>query len=318
MNSGKVSNSILKRSVLKLIKKSSEEVLCGPGLGVDCGVIKGRERSNVVLAISDAQYGVYRVTNNLAAVGAESVAIMSNIIMPEAFDEKELKTLITKMQKECSELKIQIAGVHTAVSNEVTKAIVSVTGMGYSQMDNSISSKNVKPNQDIIMTKWIGIEGTRIISELKRDEILKVYTDSFLEKAVGDISEMSVIKEAKIAAENGITAMHTVSEGGIFGALWDMAEAGKVGLDVDFKKISVKQEIIEVCELFDKNPYELASSGCLLMTSQQGCDIVKILENNDIRATIIGRTTVGNDRLIHNEDEIRYLDSPKRDEIYTI
>ena len=129
---------------------------------------------------------------------------------------------------------------------------------------------------------------------------------------------MSVVKESKLAIENGVTAIHDVAEGGIFGALWDMAEAGKVGLEIDFKKIKVKQEIIEICELFDKNPYEIASSGCLLMTYENGYDIVKILKENGISATIIGRTTDSNDKIIYNEGERRFLEPPKRDEIYSI
>ena len=318
MNSGKISNSILKRSVLKLIKHGKKEVISGPGIGMDCGIIEGKEKHNIALATSDNKYGIYRVVNNLSACGAESVAVMCNVIMPNDFEEQNLKSVVYGIQEQCSNLNVQIIGGHTEASDAVTRPVVSITGVGYAEKNISISSKNVKPNQDIIMTKWIGIEGTRIISELKREEILKIYTSEFLDRAIGDISEMSVVKESKIAMENGITAMHDVSEGGIFGALWDMAEAGKVGLEIDFKKINVKQEIIEICELFDKNPYEIASSGCLLMTYENGYDIVKTLKENGISATIIGRTTDTNDKIIYNNGEKRFLDTPKQDEIYHI
>jgi len=318
MNSGKISNSILKRSVLKLIKHGRKEVISGPGIGMDCSIIEGKENYNIALATSNNKYGVYHVVNNLSASGAESVALMSNIIMPNDFDENILKLVVYGIQEQCSSLKVQIIGGHTEVSEVVTRTVVSITGVGYVEKNIAISSKNVKPNQDVIMTKWIGIEGARIISELKREEILKIYSTEFLKLAIGEIDEMSVVKEAKIAMENGVTAMHDVSEGGIFGALWDMAEAGKVGLEIDFKKINVKQEIIEICELFDKNPYEIASSGCLLMTYENGYDIVKTLKKNGIIATIIGRTTDTNDKIIYNEDEKRFLDKPKCDEIYTL
>ena len=318
MNTGKISNSILKRSVLKLIKHGRKEVVSGPGIGMDCGIIEGKENNNIALATSDNMYGVYRVVNNLSASGAESVAVMSNIIIPNDFEEKNLKLVVYGIQEQCSDLNVQIIGGHTEVSDAVTRPVVSITGVGYVEKNISISSKNVKPNQDVIMTKWIGIEGTRLIAELKREEILKIYSADFLNQAIGKTSEMSVVEEAKIAMQNGITAMHDVSEGGIFGALWDMAEAGKVGLEIDFKKINVKQEIIEICELFDKNPYEITSSGCLLMTYDNGYDIVKALKENGISATIIGRTTDTNDKIIYNEGEKRYLETPKRDEIYTI
>lgn len=317
MNTGKVSNSILKRSVLKLIKKNRKEVICGASIGADSAIIHMPEGCNAALSSSNARYGIYRITNNLAAVNARSVAVMANIILPEESEESTLKAVVRELQEQCTNLNVQISGGHTEVSKSVSKPLVSLTGIGYSDSTCSVLSKNIRPCQDIIMTKWIGIEGTRIIAELKKEEILKVYTESFLEKAVGNELDMSVAKEAFLAAENGVTAMHDIAEGGVFGALWDFAEAGRVGLTIDFRKIPVKQEIIEICEIFDINPYEMASSGALLMTSDDGYDIVKLLKENGINAAVIGRTTAGNDRIIINEDETRYLDPPKRDEIHT-
>ncbi len=59
--------------------------------------------------------------------------------------------------------------------------------------------------------------------------------------------------------------MHDVTEGGIFGALWEMAESSGIGLEIDLKKIPLKQETVEICELFDINPYGLIASGAMLM-----------------------------------------------------
>ena len=72
--------------------------------------------------------------------------------------------------------------------------------------------------------------------------------------------------------------MHDVTEGGIFGALWEMAEASGVGLEIDLKKIPIRQETVEVCEFFGVNPYLLISSGCMLMAAQDGNHLVRELE----------------------------------------
>jgi hydrogenase expression/formation protein HypE len=105
-------------------------------------------------------------------------------------------------------------------------------------------------------------------------------------------------------------------EGGIFGALWDMCEYGHMGLDVDIRSIPVRQEIIEICELLNINPYELESMGCLLMTADNDCDIINILNSHDIKASVIGHLTKGNQRILRNRDEERFLDIPKQDELY--
>ena len=61
---------------------------------------------------------------------------------------------------------------------------------------------------------------------------------------------ISVQSEAAVAVTSGVSAMHDVTEGGIFGALWEMAEASGVGLEIDLKKIPIRQETVEVCEFF--------------------------------------------------------------------
>ncbi|MCM1123630.1 MAG: hydrogenase maturation factor, partial [Eubacterium sp.] len=75
-------------------------------------------------------------------------------------------------------------------------------------------------------------------------------------------------------------------------------------------------ETIEICEFYELNPYELLSGGCLIMVSDDGEGLVTALKREDISAVIIGRTTDSHDRVIYNEDEKRYLDRPKTDQIY--
>ena len=50
--------------------------------------------------------------------------------------------------------------------------------------------------------------------------------------------------------KSGVRAMHDVTTGGIFGALWELAEASGVGLEIELKKIPIRQETVEICEFF--------------------------------------------------------------------
>ena len=52
-----------------------------------------------------------------------------------------------------------------------------------------------------------------------------------------------------------------LSEGGIFGALWEMADGAGIGLDVALKRIPIQQETVEICEFFGVNPYQMLSDG---------------------------------------------------------
>ena len=74
----------------------------------------------------------------------------------------------------------------------------------------------------------------------------------------------------------------------------------------------------EICEFFGINPYELISSGSMLMAAADGNLLVNELKKAGIPATIIGKATAGNDRVLLNEDERRFLEPPKTDELYKV
>ena len=112
--------------------------------------------------------------------------------------------------------------------------------------------------------------------------------------------------------------MHDVRNGGVFGALWELSRKIGVGLNIDLKKIPVRQETIEICEFYDLNPYEFLSGGALLMVTENGDALVEALEQEGISAAVIGMTTGGNDKIIRNQDETRYLEPTVPDEIWKI
>ena len=196
-----------------------------------------------------------------------------------------------------------------------------VTGYGKATGGKALSpksygTKEARPGQDVVISKWIGLQGTALVAKRNREKLLTRYPAYFIEEAAGFDRYLSIIPEAATAIKSGVCAMHDVSEGGIFGALWELAEGAGVGLNIDLKKIPLRQETVEVCEHCNVNPYELLSGGSLLMTAEDGPGLVLALEEAGIPAVIVGKVTDSKDRILRNEDEVRYMDRPKQDEIY--
>jgi hypothetical protein len=52
------------------------------------------------------------------------------------------------------------------------------------------------------------------------------------------------------------------------------------------------------------------------MTTSDGLGLVTALQQKEIPAVVVGKITDSKDRLILNEDEVRYLDRPHEDSIY--
>lgn len=334
MKTGKVSENVYKRSILQQIKTKREEVVSGAGLGGDCaifslerGVSGEKNDTNITdryVMISCLQEGTLPVTpilqrcvNIMAARDAETVAVALNFLLPSDGEEDVLKGAMAEAELFCGERQIQVAQAQGRVTPAVKEALVTVTA--YGRAVESVSYHTVKaaaPEQEIVVSKWIGLEGTAILASRYRESLLTRYPAWFIETAAGFDHYLSTIPEAAVALKSNVCAIHNVSEGGIFAALWELAEGAGVGLTIDLKKLPIRQETVEICNHCDINPYELLSGGCLLMTCRDGDSLVGALEQAEIPAVVVGKITDSKDRLILNEGEVRYLDRPHEDSIY--
>ncbi|MGN0168366.1 MAG: AIR synthase family protein [Acetatifactor sp.] len=327
MRTGKLSENMLKRSVLRQIKYKRQEVLSGAGIGEDCAILSFADEENLVTCVQEAAavfrentdwlaHLVIKCANNLAAAGGEPVAVSLVLMLPEGAEETELKLLMKQAEDACESLGIAIAGGQTTVTRAVTVPVATVTGYGKVVKEADYSAKAAAPGQDVVISKWIGLEGTAILAKNNREKLLERYPVYFVEEAAGFDRYLSLLPEAATAVKSGVCAMHDASEGGIFGALWELAEGAGVGLTIDLKKLPLRQETVEVCEQCNVNPYELLSGGCLVMTAEDGPGLVAALEAEHIPAVIVGKVTGSNDRVILNEDEVRYMEKAQQDEIY--
>ena len=308
MKIGKVSETVLKRSIFKQIHTKRDEVLLGAGVGEDCAAVKLSPGEIFVIStdpitgtVKDVGMLAIQITaNDLASSGAEPVGVMLTVLLPEEIEEEDIREMMRQVEEACAHFHIQVMGGHTEVTRAVTQPVISVTGVGKVREDRLVSTAGAKPGQDILVTKWIGIEGTSIIAKEKEKELLERFSQAFVDTAKGFDQYLSVLPDSRIAVEHGVSAMHDVTEGGIYGALWEVAEASGIGLEIDLKAIPIRQETIEICEYFELNPYYLISSGCMLMAADQGHDLVRKLEAAGIPAAVIGKATDGKARRIWN------------------
>ena len=123
-------------------------------------------------------------------------------------------------------------------------------------------------------------------------------------------------KSSAIAIDCGAVSMHNISDGGVFSAIWELASSCNMGISVNIPDIPVWQQVIEVAEVLDINPYLLEGSGAMLIVCHKGEEIVDKMIDNGIPAAVIGTMTKGNDRIAINRDETRYLEPPRGDELY--
>jgi hydrogenase maturation factor len=330
MDSGKVSESVLKRSVLKYVQQNNKSVenkchlIQEAKVGADASLfaVSGEDVIGSATAVAVgrnpmvAVEAIINACNNLICSGAEAFGVQIGLVLPEAMYESELRHVMEAAKAYAAELQLLILGGHTTASKYVTETIATVTALGTKANSDS---QALRPGMDVVMSKWIGLQGTAKIAKEQKEALFQRLPARFIAEAASYDKYMSVVPEAKVAWKEGAVAMHDVSGGGIFRALWELAERAETGIRIDLKKIPVKQESIEICEVFGLNPYELLSGGALLMVAEDGDVLVEKLAQEGISAAVIGRLTDDNDRVIvtrgEDGEELRYLDRPRTDEI---
>lgn len=235
MKIGKLSNDKLDSLILSKFGHMRKEVVCSPHVGVDCAAVDLGGRIAVLstdpITAADKNIGsltVHVSCNDAAAAGAEPIGLLVTLLIPPHGTEEEVEHIAQELAEAAKLANIEIIGGHTEVTASVTRYVTCAAVIARAGKNGIITPAGMKAGQDIIMTKMAGIEGTAVIAS---DAAGRTgLTDAELEEARGFMSMVSVVKEGLYAAEHGATAMHDITEGGVFGAAWEMAEASGCGM----------------------------------------------------------------------------------------
>ena len=319
MKLGKLSNDKLDSLILSKFGHMRKEVVCSPHVGVDCAAVDLGGRIAVLSTdpITAADKNIGSLTehvsgNDAAAAGAEPIGLLVTLLIPPHGTEEEVEHIAQELAEAAKLANIEIIGGHTEVTASVTRYVTCAAVIARAGKNGIITPAGMKAGQDIIMTKMAGIEGTAVIAS---DAAGRTgLTDAELEEARGFMSMVSVVKEGLYAAEHGATAMHDITEGGVFGAAWEMAEASGCGMVLYPEKVIMHPITKKICQKFGIDPYRLISSGSMLIACDDGEGMVKGLAAIGIPAAVIGKAVESG---VSTADGTE-IPAPEADELYKI
>jgi len=311
-----LSEAILKRSVLKQLHSPAAYGMDYGAAAADGRMLVTASASRPLGTKSVPAAGVYAAVNNLVCSGAEPLGVSVTLLLPTSASENTLRDWIAAIAQACEKEDVLLLSGHTEVVRSVTEPVLSVTAVGQTA-EPLVRADGARPDMDVLMTKWAGLEGTVMLAA-EHAELRGRFSQPFLDRAMSYIDYLSIRSEAAVAAQSGVAAMHDVSEGGIFGALWELGSCSGVGLEIDLKSLPIRQETVEICEFFDLNPYKLLGGGSLLLAAENGNALLHAFAAAGIPAALIGRTTADNDRVLLKDGERRFLETTQTDEMWRI
>ena len=272
-----------------------------------------------------AAYGLLTEVNELAAQGVHTGSAEIRIEIPADMDKSRMHSIRNHIAKAMEKLEMedfQLEELHIAgekcAALRVPQIVITVAGETEQKERIADALLTARAGQDIVYAGWAGLEGMlRIIGE-KEAELRERFTPAFIGQMKAYDSELCGLSKIAVADAMGVSVIRQVSRGGILASLWDLAKDTELGLNLDLKKIAVRQETIEVCEHFRLNPYQLASGGSFLMLAENGEALADALNQKGIQAAVIGQLTDSNDKVIHNGEDMRYIDRPAPDELMKV
>ncbi len=270
-------------------------------------------------------YGLFVQANELASLGVSKASVEVRISIPAEMDKSRINSVRNHMKRAAKKLSeegfiiedIQIrGGIQTAIRVPAVRIMAAGTASRKEGIESV--SFNAGDGRDILLTGWIGLEGMlRIIGE-REHELRDRFTPTFIRQMKAFDSEICGLGKIRAAQDAEIFLVRQITEGGILAALWRLSEETGMGMSLDMKKIAIRQETIEVCEHFRLNPYQLTSGGSFLMLAEHGEAAAEKLRQKGIAAVVIGRLTDGNDKVMHNGEDVRYIDRPGADELMKV
>ncbi|KOF58101.1 AIR synthase [Clostridium sp. DMHC 10] len=301
-----------------------DDVIVSGGIGEDCSVIRYGDYDCVVSTdpITAAQKGIGKLAvnincNDIASAGVKTVGILVTIMAPKSSKIEEIKNIMSDISDECKKFNIQILGGHTEITEAVNRIIVSCTAIGKGEKGKTVFTSGAEVGDDIIVTKTLGMEGTYIAINEKLDKLKNILSNEELDEGKSYGENLSVIKEGEVAGKFGVNSMHDITEGGLLGALWEVANASKVGFKVYNNKLPISHVTGKVAKVFGIDILRFISSGSMLICCKNGEELLKKLQGNNVPAFIIGNITSEKGMLVDNEIE-NEVTPPECDELFKI
>jgi hydrogenase expression/formation protein HypE len=199
--------------------------------------------------------------NDLAACGAQPLALSAGFVIEEGFPLSDLARVVSAMAGAARR-----AGVHVVTGD--TKVVergkgdgcyVNTSGIGLvDPRAKALSAAAALPGDKVVVSGPIGDHGTAVL--LARGE-LGISAD-----IVSDTGPLNGLVAALLdAAGPHVHVLRDATRGGVATVLNEVARASAVGVVLDEEALPVREEVLGVCEMLGIDPLYVACEGRMVV-----------------------------------------------------
>jgi len=304
---GKISPEIFSELIYPRLGAKNRAVLVGPQHGVDVGIVEIGDK--VVAVTTDpvfivpeygweraAWFAIHILASDAVTSGLKPGFLSIDLNLPMEMSKEQLEIVWDTMHRECEKLGIAIICGHTARYENCHYPMVGgATVISVGEKDEYVTPKLARAGDRIIITKGPAIEATGIFATMFPQLIEEKFGLEFSQRAQRVFYDMSVVEDAMTAVgvgvrERGVSAMHDATECGVWGGLFELAQAASLGIRVEKEHIVVEECVEDICKLFGIDPYASISEGTLIIACREhkAQAIVEALSGKGIPSSIAG------------------------------
>lgn len=307
---GKISQQVFEELIFPRLGASNRNVLVGPMHGVDVGIIRVGRRAlalttDPVFIVPEygweraAWFAIHILLSDVVTSGLPPRWLAIDLNLPMSINEQQLETVWKTIHRECRRYGVSIITGHTARYDNCHWPMVGgATVIAEGGLNDWVSPRLARPGDAVIVTKGPAIEAAGIFAAMFPRRLEEKFGPEFARRAEKLFWQMSVVDDARTAVSvgvraRGITALHDATECGVWGGLYEMAQAGGFGVRVEKEKIPVMDCVPEICQLFGIDPYKSISEGTLIAMCRphRAEAVVAALKRKRIPAAIVGEVT---------------------------
>ncbi len=302
---GKLPGPLLDRLLDTYRTKPDPAVIVTPGYGRDAAAIQVSESVQLVVKSDPITFATAGAAKYLVAVNANDIACLGGIprwlsvvlLLPEHESTVELvESLFADLQLACNEAGVSVIGGHTEVTSAVNRPVFIGTMLGLPGKQGLIEPGRARPGDDLLLTRWVGIEGTALLARERTEELTIALGEAVVTRAAKllRLPGISIVRDAMAVLEaDGVTALHDPTEGGIATAIHEIASASRCGAEVLVEAVPVLSETTAICTHFGIDPWGVLSSGALLIAvaPESRQSVEQAAQASGVPVSHIGRLT---------------------------
>jgi hydrogenase expression/formation protein HypE len=331
---GKISADVFEQIVLRHLGARDPDVVVPPQHGVDVGVV--RIGGGQVMALSAdpvfvvpaygweraAWFAVHILASDTATAGLPLRWLAVDLNLPLDLSDDDLATLWEAMSDTAADIGMAVVTGHTGrYAGCAWPMVGGATCIAVGPEDRYVTPHGATPGDRVVVTEGPAIEATALFAATFPGRVAAGVGDELAREADALFEHMTVVPEARVAAaygvhDDGVTAMHDATEGGVLGGLTEIADAGGVDLVVDRDAIPLPAAVRAVCDHVGIDPFASISEGTLIATvrPQHVDGLLAALRDAGVPAADVGEVVpAGEGRVITVGGSPEPLEHPGQD-----